>query len=77
MPTKELHLLPPNALSRAAASRKIMFLEIYLDMTKKIVTDFYAIFQRLLISANTQAAKFRNSNIKKTKYNIKCQYPIF
>jgi len=54
-----------------------MFLEIYLDMTKKIVTDFYAIFQRLLISANTQAAKFRNSNIKKTKYNIKCQYPIF
>ncbi len=26
---------------------------------------FYAIFQRLLISANTQAAKFQNSNIKK------------
>jgi len=42
-----------------------MFLEIYLDMTKKIVTDFYAIFQRLRISANTQAAKFQNSNIKK------------
>ncbi|MCH6559659.1 hypothetical protein IH799_04805 [candidate division KSB1 bacterium] len=54
-----------------------MFLEIYLDMTKKIVTDFYATFQRLLISANTQSSKIPKLKYQKTKYNIKCQYPIF
>ena len=45
-----------------------MFLEIYLDMTKKIVTDFFATFQRLLISANTQSSKI--PKLKYQKHNI-------